>query len=175
MRYPEKLERLVIMNAPHPARFLRALRTWRQLRRSWYIFFFQIPWLPEAMIRAGRFASLRRTLRTGPVRPWAFTEADIERYVEAAAQPGSLTAAINYYRAALRRGRTRGPVGRIIEAPVLVIWGDQDRYLGPELAEPERLLVPNVRVERIPDAGHWVHLEQPERVNSLLLDFLSDR
>lgn len=175
MRYPEKLERLVIMNAPHPSRFLRALRTWRQLRRSWYIFFFQMPWLPEAMIRAGRFASLRRTLRTGPVRRGAFTEADIERYVEAAAQPGALTAAINYYRAALLRGRVRGPVRRIIEAPVLVIWGNQDRYLGRELAEPDRELVPNLRVERIPDAGHWVHLEQPESVNSLLLDFLSDR
>lgn len=111
MRYPQKLERLVIMNAPQPARFLRALRTWRQLRKSWYILFFQIPWLPEALIRAGRFASLRRTLRTGPLRPGALTAADIERYVEAAAQPGALTAAINYYRAALRSSRSRDQVG----------------------------------------------------------------
>ena len=172
MRYPERLERLVIMNAPHPIRFLRGLRTWRQLRKSWYIFLFQIPWLPEALIRVGRFAALRRMLRSGPLRPGALTTADIDRYVEAAAQPGALTAAINYYRAALRRRPPRDPAVRIIEAPVLVIWGEQDRYLGLELAEPDRRWVPNVRVEQLPNAGHWVQLDQPERVNTLLLDFL---
>jgi pimeloyl-ACP methyl ester carboxylesterase len=170
MRYPRRLERLVIMNAPHPVRFLRALRTWRQLRKSWYIFFFQLPWLPEAVIRADGFAFLRKTLKTGPLRAGAVTSADIERYVEAAAQPGALTAAINYYRAALRHGPSRGSA--VIDAPVLVIWGEKDRFLGSELAEPDHRWVPNVRVERVPDAGHFVHLDQPERVNTLLLDFL---
>ena len=115
---------------------------------------------------------MRQTLRTGPLRPGALTAADIERYVEAAAQPGALTAAINYYRAALHRSRSRDPVVRVIEAPVLVIWGEKDRYLGPELAEPDRQWVPDVRVERVPNASHWLQLDQPERVNTLLLDFL---
>jgi epoxide hydrolase 4 len=175
MHHPQRLERLVIMNAPHPARFLRALRTWRQLRKSWYIFFFQIPWLPEALIRVGRFALLRQTLRAGPLRRGAISADDIERYVEAAAQPGAITAAVNYYRAALRRSPSRDQVVTIIEAPVLVIWGEMDRYLGLELAEPDRQLVPNVRVERVPNASHWVQLDQPERVNTLMFDFLTER
>jgi len=175
MHYPDKLERLVIINAPHPVRFIRALRTWRQLRKSWYIFFFQIPWLPEALIRAGSFAVLRRMLQTGPIRPGANTSADIERYVEAAAQPGALTAAVNYYRALFRRSRVRGPAVKIVEAPVLVIWGEKDRYLGLELAQPDRKWVPKVSLEMVANASHWVHLDQPERVNNLLLEFLLPR
>ena len=88
MRYPALLTRLGILNAPHPARFLRALRTPRQLRKSWYMFFFQLPWLPEASFRAQNYARLRETLRTDPVRPGAFDDADVARYVEAIARPG---------------------------------------------------------------------------------------
>jgi pimeloyl-ACP methyl ester carboxylesterase len=175
MRYPELLERLVIMNGPHPVRFLRALRTPRQLVRSWYVFLFQLPRMPEALLRAGHFALLRRTFRTQPVRPGALNAEDVERYVAAAARPGALTAAINYYRAAFRQLLARAQTGlRRIDAPVLVVWGEQDRYLGQELAEPDHAWVPNVRVERLPDASHWVQLDRPERVNALLLAFLAD-
>jgi pimeloyl-ACP methyl ester carboxylesterase len=175
MRYPEMLERLVIMNAPHPATIEQALRSVRQLGRSWYIFFFQLPRLPEALLRAGNFALVRRVWRTEPVRPGAFNEEDIQRYVEAAARPGALTAGINYYRAAMRQNPLR--VARDltpVAAPTLVIWGERDRYLGRELAEPPPRWVPNVRVERLPDASHWVQIDQPERVNALLLGFLAD-
>jgi pimeloyl-ACP methyl ester carboxylesterase len=176
MRYPQMLERLVIMNVPHPQRFLRGLRTLRQLRKSWYMFFFQLPWLPEASIRAAHFATLRHTFRTDPVQPESFSAEDIARYMEALAQPGALTAAINYYRAAFRRTPAQQPSGfQRIDAPVLVIWGEQDRYLGSELAEPDRQLVPNVRVERLPEASHWVQVDQPEIVNRLLLDFLAEQ
>jgi pimeloyl-ACP methyl ester carboxylesterase len=173
MGYAEMLERLVIMNAPHPARFLEGLRSWRQLRKSWYMFFFQLPWLPEAMIRAGNFASLRWILRADPARPGAFGEAEIERYIAAAAQPGALTASINYYRAGFRDSAREpaAPTPRI-EAPTLVIWGDQDRYLGSELAAPDQALVANVRVEHIPNASHWVQIDCPGQVNELLLGFL---
>ena len=173
MRYPERVRRLVILNAPHPARVIAAGWSWKQLRRSWYVFFFQLPWLPEASLRARRFALLRRVLRTGPMCPGSFGPSDIERYVAAAAQPGALTAAINYYRALLRQS----PAHRLrrlrpIAAQTLVIWGERDRYLGPELAEPVGSWVPDLRVERLADAGHWVQNDRPERVNRLLLDFL---
>lgn len=173
MRYPELLDRLVILNVPHPARLLRGLRTWRQLLKSWYMFFFQLPGLPEAAIRAGNYASLRRLFQVDPRRPGAFTPADIERYVAAAAQPGALTAAVNYYRALFRRapGAARSMMRRI-DAPVLVIWGEQDRYLGRELAAPDPEWVPHARVERLPHASHWVQADDPERVNQLLIDFL---
>ena len=173
MRYGGMLDRLAILNVPHPARFLAGLRTWRQLRKSWYMFFFQLPWLPEALARAGDFAWFRSLLRDDPIRPGAFNPADIERYVAAAAQPGALTASINYYRALFRQNLgQRMPKMARIDAPTLVIWGDQDRYLGAELAEPNRALVPNCHVERIPDASHWVQVDRPARVNELLLDFL---
>src|SRR6266542_6357019 len=175
MRHPEMLERLVVLNSPHPARFFDGLRTARQLRKSWYMFFFQLPVVPEAWVRAGDYARLRSVLRRDPVRSDAFTPADIERYVAALSQPGAVAGGINYYRALFRRrpGRTRGAM-RPVAAPVMVIWGERDRYLGAELAEPDATLVPNVRVERLPDASHWVQNDRPERVNALLLDFLAD-
>ena len=107
------------------------------------------------------------------MRPGTFTAEDIERYIEAIAQPGALTATLNYYRALLRNpGETRALLQRI-EAPVLVIWGERDRFLNQRLAEPPRLWVPNLlRVERLQDASHWVAEDRPLQVNSLLLDFL---
>jgi pimeloyl-ACP methyl ester carboxylesterase len=174
MRHPGSLERLAILNAAHPLVLGRALRTARQLRKSWYMFLFQIPLLPEAIGRIGSYASLRKTLKSDPVRPDAVTDEDIDKYVEAMSQPGAATAAINYYRAAMRsllRPREESAV-RAIEAPVLVIWGEQDKYLGRELAEPPRALVPHARLERIGDASHFVQYDRPERVNELLIPFL---
>ena len=173
MRYPGCVGRLAILNVPHPARFLDGLKSPRQLLRSSYMFFFQIPRLPEEVIRAGDFALLRSALRRDPVRSEAFTAEDIERYVEALARPGTLTATLNYYRALLRQPRETQALLKRIEAPVLVIWGLRDRFLSRRLAEPPPLWVPNLqRVEYLPDASHWVAEDRPREVNTLLLDFL---
>jgi epoxide hydrolase 4 len=173
MRHPGCVERLVILNVPHPARSLDGLLSPGQLLRSSYVFFFQIPRLPEEFIRAGDFALLRSTLRRDPVRPGTFTAGDIERYVEAIAQPGALTATLNYYRALLRYPWETQALLKRIEAPVLVIWGEQDRFLSRRLAEPPRLWVPNLlSVERLQDASHWVAEDRPGEVNTLLLAFL---
>jgi len=182
MRHPEVVERLAILNVPHPARFLEGLRTLRQLRRSWYMFFFQLPAVPEAAFRRNDFAWPRKLFRKDPVRPDAFSEEDIERFVEAWSQPGAVRAMIDYYRAAFRSpaavsavlGRGDGLPGLSpVEAPTLVIWGEQDTALGSELAEPDRRWVPNlVGVERLPDSSHWVQNDAPERVTELLVDFL---
>ncbi|MGH2599418.1 MAG: alpha/beta fold hydrolase, partial [Dehalococcoidia bacterium] len=160
MRYPDAVERLIVLNAPHPAALMRELHTLDQLRRSWYVFVFQIPWLPEAAVRARGYAMLDRTLRTDPARPDAFSDDDIRRYKRALAQPGALTAAINYYRAAFRRDpRTATRDLRPITCPTLLIWGERDRYLSPRLTEGLDRWVPNLRVERIPDASHWVQVD----------------
>jgi pimeloyl-ACP methyl ester carboxylesterase len=160
MRYPERLDKLAIINAPHPLTFVRHLKTLDQLTKSWYMFFFQLPWLPEAALRAGNFAALPRVLRA-------------PEYLEALSRPGALTATINYYRALFRRGlpTLRAASRTPIQAPVLIIWGQRDPYLGPDLAEPPARLVPNRRLERLADVSHWPHLEQPERVNDLLTGF----
>jgi epoxide hydrolase 4 len=173
MRYPELLNRLVILNAPHPMSMMQALRTPGQIVRSWYIGWFQLPLLPEAGMRAFDFAALRRVFRTDPVRQGAFTEDDIERYVQAMARPGALTASINYYRAVVRQSPLRARrLLRRLDTPVLVIWGERDRYLGRDLAGPDPHWVPDARVERLPNASHWVQHDEPERVNELLIAFL---
>src|SRR5919107_881423 len=97
MLHPERVGRLAILNVPHPARLLDALLSPMQLLRSSYVFFFQIPRLPEEVFRAGDFALLRSALRRDPVRAGTFTAEDIERYVGAMARPGALTATLNYY------------------------------------------------------------------------------
>jgi pimeloyl-ACP methyl ester carboxylesterase len=173
MRHPERVEKLVILNVPHPARSLDGLLSPMQLLRSSYMFFFQIPRLPEEVIRAGDFALLRSVFRSDPVQPEALTAEDIERYIEAIAQPGALTASLNYYRALLRNPREMRALLQRVEAPVLVIWGEKDRFLSRRLAEPPRLWVPNlIRVKRLPDASHWVAEDCPLEVNTLLLGFL---
>jgi pimeloyl-ACP methyl ester carboxylesterase len=173
MGHPEVVRRLAILNVPHPTRMLEGLRTLKQLRKSWYMFFFQIPRLPEHLIARDDFSFAKRSLRADSKD--AFSDEDLERYVEAWSQPGALTGMINYYRAALRRspGKALAQM-KPIEAQTLVIWGMRDRHLGSELAEPAPEWVPNVRVERIPEATHWVQHDAPERVNELLLSFFDD-
>jgi pimeloyl-ACP methyl ester carboxylesterase len=100
---------------------------------------------------------------------------EIERYVEAWSQPGAAAGMINYYRASVRQSQKEAAAKlRPISAPTLVIWGERDSYLGSDLAEPDRDDVPNLnRVERLPDASHWVHHDEAERVNQLLIDFFA--
>jgi pimeloyl-ACP methyl ester carboxylesterase len=173
MSRPEVVRRLAILNVPHTARMLEGLRTLKQLRKSWYMFFFQIPKLPEYLIGRDDFSFAKRSLRSDSKD--AFSDEDLERYVDAWAQPGALTGMINYYRAALRRSPRKALAQmRPIEAPTMVIWGMRDRHLGSELAEPAPEWVPNVRMERIPEATHWVQHDAPERVNELLIEFMGE-
>ena len=173
MRHPEAVDRLIVLNAPHPQRFLDEITGFSQLRKSWYMFLFQLPWLPERLLRAGDYAGLAHTLRSDPVHPGAFDEADIAHYKQAISQPGALTATINYYRALIRLNpfSYKHAITRI-DIPTLLIWGEQDRYLGIRLTEGLEPWVPKLQLERIPDASHWVQAEVPERVNALILGFL---
>jgi pimeloyl-ACP methyl ester carboxylesterase len=169
-RRPELVERLVVMNAPHPNLFARELRTLEQLRKSWYIFAFQLPWFPES--RLVRRSTLERTFRGWSRRREHFGDAVIDRYVDAVATPGAPTAMVHWYRALLRR-----PVLHIprIEAETLLVWGMDDRALGPRLTEGLEAHVPRLRIARIAEASHWVQQDAPEKVNELLLAFLGTR
>ena len=171
MRYPERLRRLAILNAPHPITFRRHLRSLGQLKKSWYMFAFQLPVMPEAGLARNDFASLRRVFRSASLRPGAFTDEDIERHIDALRPAGALTAAINYYRAAFRNLGPNATRPRRVDHPTLVLWGDRDRFLGPELAEPGSEWVPNARIRRVPEAGHWIQHDVPELVNDELVRF----
>jgi pimeloyl-ACP methyl ester carboxylesterase len=169
--HPERVERLAILNVPHPETMLRTLRSSpKQLLHSWYMFFFQVPAFPEWL--AGR---LRRRFLEGAYRdakPGAFTAEDYARYEAALLDsPGGLKGPINYYRAALRQSPRKAQAQFTpIPLPVLVIWGVQDRFLTERMAEPDPRLVPDVRVVKQPAASHWVQHDEPERVNALLVE-----
>ena len=179
IREPDLLDRLVVLNAPHPERYRRALRqSPRQVLRSWYAVAAQVPWLPERLLRANDLAAVGRML-SDTARPGAFSETEIERYKRAMATEGAMTAALNYYRAQFREGvgrELRALVGRdrdtTVRVPTMVVWGEQDRALGTELLDGFEDFVPGLRVERLPEASHWVQADEPDRVTDLLLDFL---
>ena len=172
MHHPEVVDRLAILNAAHPRKLSQGLHHPGQLRKSWYFFFFDLPELPEAVVHANHWHFFRHFLHDA--RP-KYTPEEIDRYIEAWSQPGAATGMINYYRSSVRTPpkRAEAAIGPI-SAPTLVIWGQDDGYLGQELAEPEPDDVPNLdRVERLADASHWVHHDQHERVNQLLTDFFT--
>lgn len=166
--HPDKVRRAAVLNCPHPTAMARHLWTnARQRRRSWYIFFFQIPWLPEAILRRYADRFLERAFRG--------THVDLARYRRALLEPGALTASINYYRAAFRAslspGRLRLPA---IQAPSLLVWGEKDLALGRELTlGMERYFAGPYQARYLPDCGHWVHDEAPERVLGLLREHFS--
>ena len=170
MNHPEVVDRLAILNAAHPRKLSQGLHNPDQLRRSWYFFFFAVPELPESIVHANNWHFFRHFLHAA--RP-PYTPEEIDRYIEAWSQPGAASGMINYYRSSVRTPQKQAEAAlRPIKAPTLVIWGQQDAYLRPELAEPEHDDVPNLdRVERLPDASHWVHHDEAERVNELLIDF----
>ncbi len=170
MDYPQAVEKLVICNVPHPARFAEGLRRVRQLRKSWYIFFFQLPWLPELVMRRNLPRFVERGMRGSAVRKETFSDEDLRVYTEALRQPGALTASINYYRAVARWG-WRMP-NKTITAPTLIIWGEEDRFLGKELVPGTERFVPNLQVKYIPHCGHWVQQEAAAEVKQALLAFL---
>jgi pimeloyl-ACP methyl ester carboxylesterase len=173
IRAPDVVHRLAILNAPHPAAMLREFRSPRQLARSFYIAVFQLRGVAERMIERDDFAVVRRTFRAADrERAW-LSEDDIQRYVEALAQPGALSAALEYYRQLRPRNLAALSPLRVITAPTLVLWGERDPYLGPELIDDLTPWVHNLTLQRFPVAGHWLNQQDPERVNAALLQFLT--
>lgn len=169
---PERVERLAILNVPHPAVMRRHLLTnLSQIRRSWYIFFFQLPRLPEHWIRRRGFRNLKRVFR-GASPSGTFSDDDLERYVEAAARPGALRSMIHWYRAAVRRPPPR-PASWRITVPTRIVWGRKDVALGEEMAAPSAALCDDADVVFLDDAGHFVQHEEPERVSVLVLEHLA--
>ena len=171
-QHPERLRRLVAMAGPHPDVLLRsALRSPVQLVRSSYAGLFQLPWLPESVLRVAGFALLRQTLRSTSA-PGTFSDADLDRHVEAWARPGSLTAMLHYYRA-LRLPRTSLAAVRVT-APTLVLWGEDDVFLDARVGEAALVQCTDARMLVLQGATHWLHHEQPERVNAEVLGFLDE-
>lgn len=173
--YPQRIERLIVLNAPHPAIFAEQLRTNpEQRRKSLYMGFFALPFLPELLLSRNDYAALERILRGQARRADAFHDEDIEHYKDAISKPGALTAALNWYRAAARgtRGMYRAS-GMQVQAPTLLIWGANDRFLGSELVVGTERFVADLTVRMIDDSSHWVQQDAPDEVTRHMLAFLN--
>lgn len=173
INYPAMTERLIVMNAPHPAAMMREMRTIKQLRKSWYIFAFQLPWLPEYLLGRNHAYEIGRMLRGAAFQKTAFPVEEMAKYQEAMSRPGAIKAALSYYRQLFRHPTvTFNRSGTRISAPTLLIWGEQDIALGIELTTGLERWVNDIEIKRIPDSGHWVQQEQPGKVNQYMLEFL---
>ena len=168
-RYSDRVERVAILNAPHPGVLgPYLLKSPVQAMRSFYIAFFQLPWLPEALLGARNFrtlaAMLRRTSRLG-----AFRTADLTPYRQAWAQPGALNAMLNWYRALPREWKRPERV----HMPALVLWGTRDPALERGLAQASLDLCDSGTIRWFETAGHWLQHEEVTAVNEALSGFLT--
>ncbi len=177
-RRARPLERLVILNVPHPERFREELATNRaQRRRSLYALLFQLPWLPEWFFRRNGAAAIAEAFRGMAVDKSRFPDEVLRVYRENALQPGALTAMLDWYRANGPRFRRLGAQGDasypVIEAPTLLLWGEADTALGKETTYGTERFVKTLEVHYLPEVSHWVQQEAPERVNELLEAWLT--
>ena len=171
LEYPDRLSRLCIVNVPHPTVFERTLRTsWSQRKNSWYVGWFQVPYLPELTSRLGNYWLLADAL-TSSSRPDAFTETDIDRYRLAWSQPGALTGMVNWYRAIVR-ARPQ-PVRQQVDVPTRILWGADDEYLDSEMAHRSIEYCTDGEIRMVDGATHWILHEEPALVVETLLDLLA--
>jgi pimeloyl-ACP methyl ester carboxylesterase len=174
IRRVRPLRRLVIMNVPHPACMRRELRRPRQLLKSWYIFFFQIPWLPEKLLCARRAKAIGDAFTGSAVDRSRFPDAVTDVYREAALRPGAMRSMVNYYRAALRGGRAAASEDLpVIDTPTLLIWGLEDVALSKETTDGTGDYVDDLTMRFLPGVSHWVQQEAPETVNAMMLAWLA--
>jgi epoxide hydrolase 4 len=172
IRHPERLCKLGILNVPHPAVMRNFLRRGdpEQLRRSWYIFAFQIPWLPEYFLRKNDYRNMVRSVR-GSGKIHTFTSEDIEKYKEAWSQPGAMTGMINWYRAAARYWR-KSKGNQIVKVPTLILWGMKDVALSHRMARLSLDYCDDGKLVIFEDATHWVQRDEAYAVTKYLLNFI---
>lgn len=167
--HPQRVAKLAVLNVPHPSVMRRFLMTQpRQMLRSWYMFFFQLPWLPEALFSAFDFHMGARSLARSS-RPGTFSAEDLAQYRAAWSQPGALTAMINWYRA-LFRSRAKFS-DRTVRVPTRILWGERDAFLVPEMARESLRYCTDAELFTFADASHWLQHEEPARVSELLIEF----
>lgn len=171
-KHPERVERLVILNVPHPALMPKLIgRSPSQLLKSWYIFFFQIPWLPEKLTSLNRWWLASGALLSSS-RPGTFSREDLREYRRAWAEGGAMKYMINWYRATVQTQRPVLPADFKLEMPTLIIWGVKDRFLNPAGAQASLEICQDGRLVFLDEASHWVQHEEPDRVNSLIAEFI---
>lgn len=171
-KFNSKMARFISMSAPHSAVWLEAIRTIpAQRKKSWYVGVFRLPWLPEFLMRLQNYKALAAAMRETK-RPEACTEQDLVEYRRAWSTPGALTAMLNWYRAVQAKEAAQKPE-KLIDVPAQILWGNDDKFGVPQLAEMSCQLCSHATVHHL-DATHWIQHDEPDQVNQLILNFLDD-
>ncbi|MCE9524406.1 MAG: alpha/beta fold hydrolase [Alphaproteobacteria bacterium] len=174
IRKARPLDRLVIMNLPHPACFMRELKTWAQLKKSWYMFLFQIPWLPERLMTARKGEAVGRAFFNMAIDKSRFPATVTDEFRRSAIEPGAMRAMLNYYRAAFRAGSAAmNPQPGTVDAPTLMIWGLEDSALDRATTVGTDKYVKDLTLRYLPGVSHWVQQEAPEKVNAMIEAWLT--
>ena len=176
MRKIRKLDRLIICNVPHPAK-MDLRRNWSQLRKSWYIFFFQLPRIPEMILGAKNAKLVGQMIKRSSSSPSMFPSEVIDKFTESASKPGSLEAMINYYRGLIRGGgmRRQAQLGfPLIDIPTLMIWGEEDVALSKKTTLGTDEFVTDLTLRYLPRVSHWCQQEQPDIVNLMISNFIDN-
>jgi epoxide hydrolase 4 len=174
-RYSERISRAAMLSAPHPRIFIENfIRNPAQLRRSWYLLFFQLPWLPERILRRRDWTLLVRVLRNTST-PGVFSDRDLEQYKKSWARKDALTAMLNWYRAALLRPSKFAFDSKVsrVKVPALIILGKNDQFMDEAMARESLLYCDDGHLEMFETATHWVQHEEPAQVNTLLSQFFA--
>lgn len=172
LKHPERLHKIVVVNAPHNLVMQRHLQgDFKQMRKSPHMFFFQLPALPEYLSSRDNFEATASSMQKTS-RPGTFSDTELTIYREAWARTDRLREPINWYRAAFRVAPTR-PADVRVHLPLLILWGTQDAFLRTVMAEESLDYCVDGRLERIENAGHWVLHEEPERTSKLIADFFA--
>lgn len=172
IRKVRPITKLVILNVPHPKCSQREIRKWRQLRKSWYIFFFQIPWLPEKLLARNNAQPIVEAFRSSAINKQLFTDEKLQPYRDAAKRPGAIKAMLNYYRALLKTPDVRETGDGSVDVPTLVLWGEQDIAIDIHCLDGMEQYIPDLTVKRFPNASHWVQQDVPDAVNAELKAWL---
>lgn len=173
--FPDRLKKLVILNVPHPYVFLQQYRQGNimQWLKSWYVGFFQVPFIPEALMSLGDYSLMEQAIRRS-ARRTTFTDEDIENYRRAWSQPHALTSMLNWYRAMSKSIENSNIFKeRRISVPTLMLWGENDVALGKELAQPSIELCDDGALIFYPNATHWVQHDEADNVNREIHNFIS--
>ena len=175
VKHPEYLWKLGALQVP-PIPVWKKNQTFKQFLASWYMFFFQIPRLPEWLMSRNDYAVLAKGLKDSTAQRGVFTDLDIAEYKKAWSEPRALTSAINYYRANILK-RLFGKTNKQekIKVPTLFIYGEKDTAVLPETVKGIGDMIDAPFEEFfIPDAGHWVQQEAAEIVTQILREFLAE-
>ncbi|XP_015782609.1 epoxide hydrolase 4 [Tetranychus urticae] len=173
-KYSKLVSKLIILNGPHPVHFRKFIkRSLKQFLKSWYMLFFNSPFFPDLMFQTFDFFMLKAGFRKGD-RSYIFSNKEMEPWKFIFSQPFAIKSAFGYYRDFVKRSRFLDDLKLPIRQPTMIIWGNSDRALSEEFATQANKYVDNVRVELVQNAAHFVHLEYPKKISSLIDDFISN-